>query len=163
MSMTTDESTIVEAEAFRVRRSIRIDAPVARVWQAVTEPAMVSQWFGELALPAVEVGATGTISWPDHGSIPIGIKALDEPRSVTYVWNNDHSSSAYPAEFDESEAMTFTFTLQPEEGGTRLTVVETGFETTHDPAANMEDHRGGWDYELDELRALLTSGADAPA
>jgi hypothetical protein len=40
---------------------------------------------------------------------------------------------------------------------TRLTVVETGFETTSDPIANMEDHRGGWDGELDKLVALLES------
>jgi len=43
--------------------------------------------------------------------------------------------------------------------GTRLTVVESGFETTSDPVANLEDHRGGWDGELDKLVALLESGS----
>ena len=44
-------------------------------------------------------------------------------------------------------------------GGTQLTVVETGFETTSDPAANLESHRGGWDSELDELVAFVEGSA----
>ncbi|MEP6561594.1 MAG: hypothetical protein ABJD68_11065 [Nakamurella sp.] len=40
-------------------------------------------------------------------------------------------------------------------GGTQLTVVESGFETTSDPVANLESHRTGWDSELDQLVALL--------
>jgi hypothetical protein len=34
-------------------------------------------------------------------------------------------------------------------------VLETGFETTSDPLANLESHRTGWDAELDKLVALL--------
>ena len=51
----------------------------------------------------------------------------------------------------------FTFTLEQVPGGTELTVVETGFETTSDPTANMDSHRSGWDSELDKLVALLES------
>ena len=43
--------------------------------------------------------------------------------------------------------------------GTRLTVVETGFETTSDPIANLESHRTGWNDELDKLVALLEGGS----
>ena len=53
----------------------------------------------------------------------------------------------------------FTFTLEPVAGGTRLTVVETGFDATSDPIANLEGHRGGWDGELDKLVALLEGGS----
>jgi len=53
----------------------------------------------------------------------------------------------------------FTFTLQPVDGGTDLTVVESGFDHTSAPAANLESHRGGWETELDSLRALLESGS----
>jgi hypothetical protein len=40
-----------------------------------------------------------------------------------------------------------------------LTVVETGFEHLADPAAHLEDHRGGWNGELDKLVALLEGGS----
>ena len=47
--------------------------------------------------------------------------------------------------------------LRPVGQRTELTVVETGFETTSDPAANLADHRDGWNGELDKLVALLES------
>ncbi len=53
----------------------------------------------------------------------------------------------------------FTFTLEPVADGTVLTVVETGFDRTSDPVANMESHRQGWDGELDKLVALVESGS----
>ena len=53
----------------------------------------------------------------------------------------------------------FTFTLEPVSDGTLLTVVESGFDATSDPVANLESHRTGWDAELDKLAALLESGS----
>jgi len=49
----------------------------------------------------------------------------------------------------------FTFTLEPVTDGTQLTVVETGFDRTSDPAANMAAHQEGWVSELDKLVALF--------
>ena len=79
---------------------------------------------------------------------------------VSYRWGNDDASGVVEAELDDAHSTVFTFTLEPVADGTRLTVVETGFETTSDPAANLEDHRSGWDGELDKLVALLE--ADRP-
>ena len=56
---------------------------------------------------------------------------------------------------DEQRSTVFSFTLDETPGGTRLTVIETGFEHTSAPAKFMDDHRGGWDAELDKLVALL--------
>ena len=53
----------------------------------------------------------------------------------------------------------FTFTLEPAGDGTQLTVVETGFDNTSDPASNMADHAEGWVGELDKLVALLEGAA----
>lgn len=64
-----------------------------------------------------------------------------------------------PAAVDEGRSTVFTFTLEATAGGTRLTVVETGFENTGDPEQCMADHRGGWDEELDKLVALLERSA----
>ena len=44
-------------------------------------------------------------------------------------------------------------------GGTTLTVVESGFDALGDPIARMEDNRGGWTSELDELVAYLEGSA----
>ncbi len=104
-------------------------------------------------------GRSGTLTFPDYGAVPVRIEAIDPPRAVTYRWSNDDALGALPEELDEAHSTAFTFTLEQIPGGTRLTVVETGFEVTSDPAANLENHRKGWNEELDKLIALLESDA----
>jgi len=159
MSTIGTASSVIDADQYTVRRTIEIAAPVDSVWSAVTDPAHISAWFGTTVLDGSGVGAVGTMSWPDHGSIPLRIEAIDAPRSVSYRWSNDDAKGAYPEQLDEDNSTVFTFTLEPTDDGTRLTVVETGFDHTSDPAANMESHRDGWNIELDKLIALLESAA----
>lgn len=159
MSMTVNPSSIVDESAFTVRRTIRIAAPVEKVWQAVTEPAHISKWFGQAAFAGSHAGALGTLTWPGRDPIPVRIEAVDAPRLVSYRWGNDDASGVVPDSLDDQTSTVFTFTLVEVDGGTELTVVETGFENTSDPAANLVDHRGGWNDELDKLVALLESGS----
>lgn len=155
MSMTENQPAVVDAAAFTVRRTIRIAASVEHVWSAVTEPAHLSRWFGRTELDGTGAGALGSMTFEGHGPIPLRVDAIDPLRMVTYRWNNDDADGGTPAAFDEAHATVFTFTLEAVDGGTELTVVETGFDVTSDPAANLAAHRDGWTAELDKLVALL--------
>jgi len=158
-SISSSQPAVVDAAAFTVRRTIRIAAPVEKVWSAVTEPEHISRWFGRTELDGSGAGARGTMTFAERGSIPLRVEAMDHPRLVTYRWNNDDALERLPGELDIDHSTIFTFTLEPVSGGTRLTVVESGFDATSDPAANLESHRGGWEVELDKLVALLESGS----
>ena len=158
-SMTSNPASVIDEGQFTVRRTIRIAAPIEKVWSAVTEPEHISRWFGKAVLEGAGVGARGSLTFPGYGAVPIRIEALDEHRMVSYRWGNDDALGSPAAEMDEAHSTVFTFTLEPVADGTQLTVVETGFETTSDPAANLESHREGWDSELDKLVALLEGGA----
>jgi uncharacterized protein YndB with AHSA1/START domain len=158
MSMTINPSVIDEGR-FAVRRTIRIAAPIEKVWMAVTEPSHISKWFGATVLDGAGVGARGSITFPDYGSVPLRVEAIDAPRMVSYRWGNDDALGVHAAEVDSEHSTVFTFTLDSVADGTELTVVETGFETTSDPRANLESHREGWDSELDKLVALLEGDA----
>lgn len=159
MTMTDNPQSVIEADEFTVRRTIHIAAPLEKVWAAVTEPEHVSRWFGQLVLDGAGAGAAGTITFPDHGSIPVRIESIDPTTMVSYRWGNDDASGVIPDTLDDATSTVFTFTLESIADGTQLTVVETGFDRTSDPTANMEDHRGGWNGELDKLVALLESGS----
>ena len=159
MSMTTNQVSVVDEGAFTVRRALHIAAPIEKVWSAVTEPAHISQWFGSAEFDGRGVGARGTLTFPDYGAVPLRIEAIAEPHSVTYRWGNDDALGTPPAELDEARSTVFTFSLEPAAGGTQLTVVESGFENTSDPSANLESHRQGWNGELDKLVALFEGGA----
>lgn len=159
MSMTTNPASVVDEGAFTVRRTIRIAAAPEKVWRAVTEPEHISRWFGRTTLDGSGAGATGTIAFDDYGAVPVRIEAIDAPRMVSYRWSNDDAAGALPERLDEAHSTVFTFTLEAVDGGTRLTVVETGFEATSDPAANLRSHAEGWVSELDKLVALLEGDA----
>ena len=159
VNMTEYSASVVDEETFSVRRSIRIAAPADKVWRAITEPAHISRWFGQTVLDGAGAGATGTMTFPDYGAIPLRVEAIDEPHSVTYRWGNDDAQDARPEVLDEATSTVFTFTLEPVDGGTQLTVVESGFERTSAPLANLESHRTGWDSELDKLVALVEGEA----
>ena len=150
-----NDQAVADQATFSVRRSIRIDAAIEKVWRAVTVPEYISSWFGHVVLE----GGAGTITWPDRYAIPLKVEAIDEPRLISYRWNNDDALGSAPAELDVATSTVFTFTLETVAEGTLLTVVESGFEATSDPVANLEFHRQGWNSELDKLTAYVEGAA----
>ena len=152
-------NSVIDAHTFTVRRSIDIAATIEKVWSAISEPAHISQWFGTAEFEGSGVGAYGTLTFAGYATIPVRVEAYEVNRSITYRWNNDDALGNPPTEVDEATSTTFTFTLESLATGTRLTVVESGFEATSDPAANLEYHRGGWDGELNKLVTLVESAA----
>lgn len=159
VNTTENPASTVDDVAFTVRRTIRIAAPIEKVWQALTHPEHISRWFGRTVLDGVGAGATGTMTFDDYGVIPLRVEEWDEPHRVTYRWNNDDALGHLPERIEESGSTTFTLTLEPVDGGTQLSVVESGFERTSDPAVNLESHRTGWDAELDKLVVMLEDAA----
>jgi uncharacterized protein YndB with AHSA1/START domain len=157
--MTDNQPSVIEADTFTVRRTIRIAAPVEKVWTAVTEPEHISRWFGRTVLNGTVAGAIGSITFENYGTVPLRVEAVDAPRMVSYRWGNDDAAEQRPDSVDEEHSTVFTFTLEPLADGTQLTVVETGFDRTSDPALNMASHSEGWVSELDKLVALLESDA----
>jgi uncharacterized protein YndB with AHSA1/START domain len=153
MSPTANPPASIDADAFTVSRTIMIAAPLEKVWAAITEPEHIAQWAGQQAtIDAVRVGGKGTWTFEGHGSVPLVIEQLDAPHSISYRWGSTESEAIDPV-----ASTVFTFTLEPADGGTMLSVVESGFNNLGDPPARMEDNRGGWTHELDELVAYVES------
>ena len=160
MTMTENERSVVDADQFSVRRTVSIAAPIEKVWAAVTEAEHIARWFPQAAvLDEVAVGAGGTFSFEGYGDFPVLIEELDPPRTIAYRWSNDQGLSPDPTRVDAAHSTVFRFTLEAVAGGTRLTVVESGFDSLVSPAESMESNRGGWDFELDELVAYLEGGS----
>lgn len=137
-----------------IEREIIIDAPVARVWDALTVPEQISSWFGDRAEIDLRPGGAATFTWNDYGSFLIAIERV-EPRSVfAYRWAR--KANQQPT---AGNSTLVEFTLTPEGDGTRLRVVETGFASLDMPAAEQTRHwemnTQGWREELDELRDFV--------
>lgn len=150
------EATIDDA-TFSVRRTITIGAPIDTVWTAVTEPRHIAEWFGQRAeLDALAVGARGVFGFEGYGEFPVRVEEVDPPRVVAYRWSNENASPRDRDEVVFAHSTVFRFELESLTAtSTRLTVVESGFDTLDDPRRSMESNRGGWTSELDDLVAYL--------
>ena len=158
--MTTNPQSVVNSDDFTVRRTISIKAPIDKVWAAITEAQHLARWFPQSAvLTDVSVGAEGVFTWDGYEDFAVRIEELDPPHMIAYRWSNDNARGVPTTRIADSQSTVFRFTLEPIEGGTQLTVVESGFGSLSDPAGSMESNRGGWNSELDELVAYLEGGS----
>lgn len=148
---TTNPPAVLDRESFQVTRTVRVQATPERVWAALTRDDLITEWFGQRAsLPDLRVGGEGTFGFDGYGEFPVRIEEYDEPHALTWTWG-----APVPGELTPDTSTQVRFTLAADGDATVLTVVEAGFETLADPAARMEDNRGGWTSELDELVAYL--------
>ncbi|MBZ0288535.1 MAG: SRPBCC domain-containing protein [Anaerolineae bacterium] len=138
-----------------VRRDIWIAAPVERVWGAVTNPEQIMKWWGDIwIIHVLEVG--GIIEFGRPGDmIHATIAALDPPRRFSIHWP---SQPNYPAE----NAYTI-FDLAEANGGTLLTVTETGYEALSGAERQERMDRTGRGYTtvLANLKAYLEGSTQA--
>ena len=156
---TTNEPAVVDEETFTVSRTVRIRASVDRVWAALTQEDLVSQWFGQrTTLPDLRVGGEGVLGWDGEVDVPVRIEEYDEPSVFAFRWSAPAGEPLTP-----ENSTVARFTLVPDGDSTVLRVVETGFERLADARAMLEDHRGGWTSELDELVAVLEGATVPPA
>ena len=148
---TTNQPAVIDTEKFQVTRSVNISATAERVWAALTRDDLITQWFGQRAsLPDLRVGGEGVFGFDGHGEVPLRIDEYDEPVAFAFTWGRPDDPAIRS---DNSTKVRFTLVAQGET--TVLNVVESGFEALSNPVASMEDNRGGWTGELDELVAYL--------
>lgn len=132
----------------QIDRNISINAPVERVFRALTNADELSAWFqvrieGTLA-PNSEVWMTSV--HPDHAGqrFRVRITAVEPPHRVQWQW---HPGEVDPKlDYSREPMTTVTFTLESSNGGTRLTVSETGFDeiSLARRAKVYEDNSQGW-------------------
>jgi uncharacterized protein YndB with AHSA1/START domain len=141
----------------RIERSIDMKAPRARVWRALADTTEFGSWFGvKLATPAFVPGAwvRGHITHPgyEHLQFEALVERVDAGQLLSFYW---HPYGIDPKVDYTQEAPTLvTFTLQDTaDGGTRLTVVESGFDKV--PAARREEafrmNSQGWDAQVGNI------------
>jgi uncharacterized protein YndB with AHSA1/START domain len=134
-----------------VTRTVHINAHRSAVWAAITEPELITEWFGNTAELDLRVGAAGRLGWDDYGEFRIVVEEVDEPTVFAFRWAREKDTDPRPG-----NSTLVRFLLADKDGGTELTVRETGWEDFEgDTEAAMKDNTGGWVSELDELVVFL--------
>jgi uncharacterized protein YndB with AHSA1/START domain len=138
-----------------IRRSVEIDAPVSRVWRALTDHREFGTWFRARIDAPFEVGTTsrGQMTYPgyEHMAWEANILRIDPERHFAFTW--PHTGDGSESKGGEPTTLV-EFHLEPTAKGTRLTVTESGFENLPEPlrSKSMRENSHGWDIQMENIR-----------
>jgi uncharacterized protein YndB with AHSA1/START domain len=139
----------------QIERETTIAASPERVWAVLTEAEHVGRWFGDAGAEIdLRPGGAMAVRWAEYGVARMQIVDVEPPRRFSYRWApmREH----WGEEPAEGTATLVEFTLDAEGDGTRLRVVESGFEaldaTDEQRSRSYGDNTEGWERQLDSVR-----------
>lgn len=137
-----------------IERSIDIQAPRTRVWQALANAEEFGKWFGaDLTGQAFVPGdwTRGQITQPgyDHLAWQARVDRVEPEHLLSLFWHPYAVDTA--VDYSKEEPTLVTFRLQDTpSGGTRLTVTESGFDRVpaHRRLEAWRMNSTGWEVQL---------------
>jgi uncharacterized protein YndB with AHSA1/START domain len=158
----------------RIEKKILLRAPVSRVWRAISDAREFGTWFG------VEFGGPFVAGAPLRGRITptkvdpevaklqephagatfdVTIERIEPQRVFSFRW---HPFAIDPSvDYAKEPATLVTFELAEAEGGTLLTITESGFDRIplERRAKAFGANEGGWEHQSRLIAKYLASHA----
>ena len=137
---------------------IWIAAPRDKTWNAITNSEHIRHWWGAEGYAEITELSPGASIKFNTGDGPIfpTIRVVDPPHQFVYEW------PPHPRYF--SVPFVTSYTLDEENGGTRVTFSESGFDAWPDDEARRARYdriSGEFRMVLENLKAYL-EGRDLP-
>jgi len=135
-----------------LEHNVWIAAPREHAWRAITETEQIKQWWGADGYAEItELNTGATIKFgTEDGPIFATIRLVDPPHEFVYEW------PPHPRYF--SVPFVTRYILEEENGGTRVTFSESGFEAWPDDEvrrARFDRINGEFRMVLENLKAYL--------
>ncbi|GEP56018.1 SRPBCC family protein [Reyranella soli] len=139
----------------RIERTVDLKAPVSRVWKALTDHKEFGTWFrvkldAPLAPGRVSCGHK-TSPGLEHLKWEAMVQTIEPERRFSFTW---HPFSAEPGtDYSEQTSNLVEFTLEAIPSGTRLRVVESGFDKLLPSSrdATFRRHDDGWSTQMQNI------------
>ena len=97
-----------------------------KVWRALTDPELLSEWLLPVVGLELEPGAAFTLKTQPYpgwdGIVNCRMLEIDTHRKLSYTWVVGDSAQGFHLD------TVVTFTLTPTASGTRLSLVQSGFK-----------------------------------
>jgi uncharacterized protein YndB with AHSA1/START domain len=120
--------------------------PPAKVWRALTDPGLLSEWLLPVLELKLERGSAFTFRTQPQpgwdGTVSCRLLEIEPPHKLSYSWV-----------VGEMLNTVVTFTLAPTGAGTRMHLVQSGFKS--DQKQNFGGARYGWKMMGGKLVDLL--------
>src|SRR5688572_28291847 len=154
----TDMST----HSNQIQKTIVIKAPRKKVWQALSDSKEFGKWFGANIQDSFKPGAPArgkiTTKGYEHVNMEMTIDRIVPEQVISWRW---HPAATDPGhDYSQEPKMLVQFTLEDnKDGGTRLSMVETGFESLppsrRDIALKMNEE--GWSAQMKNIDRYVAS------
>jgi uncharacterized protein YndB with AHSA1/START domain len=149
-----------------IEREIHIDATPEVVYEVVSTPEHLREWWPDEAELEPVPGAVGLITFGDRSNPDAKVERLtvveaEPPRRFAFRWVSDEDAPAAAG-----NSLLVTFDLIPSGAGTLLRFKETGFREKGWEAAVLEqayaEHVTGWDHFLPRLVTYVARLVSTP-
>lgn len=134
-----------------IERTLEFKAPIERLWKALTDAKELSAWFPNAGASfEATPGFEGWFAWNLEectGRYAVQVVEVEPMRRISWRWAREPD---VPIAEAYTTLVEWTLESLPG-GGTRLYMVESGFDRDKDRAENVE----GWKHELGELVEYL--------
>ncbi len=137
----------------RIERRILLRASRARVWRALSNAEEFGGWFGvKLTGQSFAPGlrTRGQVLHPgyEHLMFDVLIERMEPEHLLAWRWHPGAPEKG--VDYDAEAATLVTFKLEDADGGTLLSVVESGFDALP-PHRRLDAFRGnseGWEMQM---------------
>lgn len=143
----------------RIEKKIELNAPIARVWRALTNHIEFGQWFRVRLDRSFSPGqiTRGNILYPgyEHLSWEVKVVKMEREKLFSFTW---HPYAVDPKkDYSKEEPTLVEFRLEKKGEGTLLTVTESGFSKV--PPERREEafrmNEGGWAAQVKNVEQYL--------
>jgi uncharacterized protein YndB with AHSA1/START domain len=139
-----------------IEKQIDINAPVSRVWKALTNHVEFGEWFRVRLDGPFVAGqeSTGHITHPgyEHVRWHAVVEAIEPERLFSFSWHP--YAIEKDVDYSDESPTLVEFTLEPIASGTRLRVVESGFDRI--PARRRPEalrmNTSGWEAQMTNIQ-----------
>ena len=147
----------------RIERSVVLRAPRTRVWNALSDARQFGQWFGVALegdfVAGQRVQGQITMKGYTHVRMDIVVEKLEPERAMSWRWHP--AAIELGVDYSNEPTTLVEFSLDDAPGGTKLTVVESGFDRLpierRESALRMND--GGWAAQLEAVAKYVAQAA----
>lgn len=139
-----------------IERRIVVPGLIEAVWQAITDPVELAQWFGDSAEVELREGGAARFGWSDYGeTVHAVVVEVEPPHRFAFRW-----SAVADTPVEDGPSTLVEFTLTQDEDGTSVRVIESGFADLPDRIyeQTLSGNSSGWDAELEDLAGYLRVG-----
>ncbi len=140
-----------------IERDILVDASPDVVFEVVSKPEHIREWWPDEARFEPVPGGSGELVWRDADTgetmaVALSVVEVDPPTRFSFRWCYEEPDRRGPA-------LLVTFDLVPTGTGTRIRMTESGFREMGWEIAVLEehyrDHATGWDRYLPALGTYI--------